>query len=247
MSSWNQNQFGGAGGFPANFESEAGSPAIAAFFNSVYGWMAAGLGLTAVVAWQVAANIQSFHSLLHGPLLIGLFIAQVLLVITVAGAVKRINATAATVLFLLYSALNGITLSGIFLVYANATLASTFLVTAATFGAMSVYGMVTQRDLTRLGSLLFMALIGLVIASVVNIFFASSGLYWIINYAGVLIFVGLTAYDTQKLKAVAVGTAGNSAMAARYSIVGALTLYLDFLNLFLFLLQILGNSEGRRR
>jgi len=127
------------------------------------------------------------------------------------------------------------------------TLAGTFLVTAATFGAMSLYGMVTQRNLTSLGSILFMLLIGLVIASFVNMFFANSTLYWLVTYGGVIIFVGLTAYDTQRLKGVAMGTAGDAAMAARYSVVGALTLYLDFLNLFLFLLQILGNGNNRRR
>jgi len=147
-------------------------------------------------------------------------------------------------LFMLYSALNGLTLSAIFIVYAHATLASAFLITAGMFGAMSVYGYVTKRDLTAMGSLLFMALVGLIIASVVSIFWRNSMLTTIINYAGVLIFVGLTAYDTQKLKQIAIATAGDAAMSARLSINGALQLYLDFLNLFLFLLRILGDRRN---
>ena len=149
----------------------------------------------------------------------------------------------ATGLFMLYSALNGLTLSAIFVVYTGASLATTFLVCAGMFAAMSIYGFVTKRDLTTMGSLLFMALIGLLIASVVNIFWANSTLYWIITYAGVLIFVGLTAYDTQNLKMIALQTADNPAMAARLAISGALKLYLDFINLFLFLLRTLGDRR----
>jgi FtsH-binding integral membrane protein len=137
----------------------------------------------------------------------------------------------------------GLTLSAIFIVYAHSTIVSAFLVTAGTFGAVSVYGFVTKRDLTQYGSILFMALIGLILASVVNLFFASSALYWIITYAGVLLFVALTAYDTQKLRQIAVQTENNPTLAARLSIVGALELYLDFINLFLFILRILGNRR----
>jgi len=248
MSMFNGSPFGNnpgnVGGFVGGNET-AGSPAIAAFFNAVYGWMAAGLGLTALVAWLVANNIQALTAT-HGPMIIGLFIAQIVLVMAISGAVNRISANVATIMFLVFSALNGVTLAGIFLVYAHVTLAGTFLVTAVTFGAMSIYGMVTQRDLTRFGSLLFMALIGIILASVVNLFLASSALYMAVTYLGVLLFVGLTAYDTQRLKGLAIGTANNQAMAARYSIVGALMLYLDFLNLFLFLLQILGSGDRRR-
>jgi uncharacterized protein len=249
MSMFNRGPFGqqGFGSVPMQDESLAGSPAVASFFNAVYGWMAAGLGLTALVAWLVSHNVNAMAAVMHGPLLIGLFIAQIILVMTVTGAVQRINANVATILFLLYSALNGVTLSGIFLIYAQVTLAGTFLVTAITFGAMSLYGMTTQRNLASFGNLLFMMLIGIVIASVVNMFLASSSLYWLITYAGVILFVGLTAFDTQRLKGVAMGTAGDAAMSARYSVVGALMLYLDFLNLFLFLLQLLGDANDRRR
>jgi uncharacterized protein len=256
MSMWNRGPFSGGfgsgnmGGFAPADDSMAGSPAVASFFNAVYGWMGAGLGLTALVAWLVAraalSGNPSVLALMHGPMLFGLFIAQFVLVIAISAAVQRISANVATAMFLAYSALNGVTLSGIFLVYANVTLAGTFLVTAITFAAMSLYGMVTQRDLTRFGSILFMALIGIVVASIVNLFFASSALYTLITYVGVLLFVGLTAFDTQRLKGMAIGTSGNAAMAARYSVVGALMLYLDFLNLFLFLLQILGNADRRK-
>ena len=141
------------------------------------------------------------------------------------------------------AAINGLTLSVIFLAYTLSSIAGTFFATAGTFGAVSVYGFVTKRDLTRLGSLLFMALIGFLIASVINIFWANSTLYWIITYAGVAIFVGLTAYDTQRLRAIAIATANDPRMAARYAINGALTLYLDFINLFLLLLRLMGDRR----
>jgi hypothetical protein len=149
----------------------------------------------------------------------------------------------ATVLFLAYSALNGLTLSYIFLVYTLSSVAGAFIASAAMFGAMSLWGMVTKRDLSIMGRVLFMALIGLIVASLLNIFLAHGAYYWIISYAGVVIFAGLTAYDTQRLQQIGYATAGNAAMAARLSIVGALMLYLDFINLFLMLLQIMGNRR----
>jgi FtsH-binding integral membrane protein len=212
------------------------------FFNAVYGWMAAGLALTAVVAWYVASH-QEALKLVLGPQIWILFIAQIVLVATISIAVNKISASVATALFMLYAALNGLTLSVIFLIYTKSSLASAFGVTAGTFAAMSVYGMVTKTDLTRMGALLFMALIGLVIASVVNIFWANSTMQWIITYAGVFIFVGLTAYDTQKLKQIAYATQNNAALASRLAINGALTLYLDFINLFLFILRLMGDRR----
>jgi FtsH-binding integral membrane protein len=226
------------------YESRADSATVAQFFNAVYAWMAAGLALTAVVAWWVSTQPEVMRQIFRGPMLIALIIAELALVFVIAAATTKINATAATVLFLLYSALNGLTLSVIFLIYTRGSLAGTFGVTAGTFAATSVYGYVTKRDLTSLGSILFMALIGLIIASIVNLFWANSTLYWIITYAGVLIFVGLTAYDTQKLKHIAYQTTDNPALAARLSVNGALTLYLDFINLFLFLLRILGSRRN---
>ncbi len=236
------NPFGTASGSTIGYESRTDSTTMVQFFNAVYAWMASGVALTALVAWWVSTQPQ-LASIFAGPARWVLLIVQIGLVIAIVGAVNKISATVATVLFMVYSALMGLTLSVIFSIYAAPLIATTFGVTAGMFAAISVYGFVTKRDLTRLGSLLFMALIGLVIASVVNIFWANSTLYWIITYAGVLIFVGLTAYDTQKLKMIAIETADNPAMAARMAISGALTLYLDFINLFLFMLRILGDRR----
>jgi uncharacterized protein len=174
---------------------------------------------------------------------IGLFIAQLLLVVTISSAIQRISPAAATALFLLYAALNGVTLSVIFWVYTRASLGSVFFITAGTFAATSVYGYTTKRDLSRYGHLLFMALIGIVIASCVNFFMHSAMLYWAVSYIGVILFVGLTAYDTQALRIVASRTAGDPRLSSRMAIVGSLKLYLDFINLFLFLLRIMGNRR----
>lgn len=217
--------------------------AIATFFNAVYAWMAAGLALTAVVAWWVSTQPQVMQQVFRLPVLIGLFVVEMVLVGIVSAAVRKIPASMATVLFLVYAALNGITLAGIFLVYTHAVLFTAFLVAAGMFGAMTVYGIVTHRDLSGLGSLLFMGLVGVILASVVSIFWHNTMLAVIINYVAVAVFVGLTAYDTQRLKAWAIETAGDSGFAARLAISGALSLYLDFLNLFLFLLQLLGNRR----
>ena len=229
--------------YEVDYSSVGDRSAVASFFNNVYAWMSAGLALTAVVAWYVASNVSVFQWLYGTGIWIGLFILQLVLVFTISAATNRLSPTAATALFLLYAAINGLTLSVIFLAYTLSSIAGTFFATAGTFGAVSVYGFVTKRDLTRLGSLLFMALIGFLIASVINIFWANSTLYWIITYAGVAIFVGLTAYDTQRLREIAIATANDPRMAARYAINGALTLYLDFINLFLLLLRILGDRR----
>jgi len=243
MASFNPGPFGGARPFPLDYGRSTPDSVVRSFFNQVYAWMCAGLATTALVAWWVSTQPQLMAKIFRGPALLILLVVELVLVGVISAAVRKINATAATLLFMLYSALNGLTLSVIFLVYTQASLASTFLVSAGVFGAMSVWGMFTKADLTRFGSLLFMALIGLVIASVVNIFFASSALYWLITYAGVLIFVGLTAYDTQKLKELAMQIGEDGAMAARYSVSGALTLYLDFINLFLLLLRLMGDRR----
>jgi FtsH-binding integral membrane protein len=237
------NPYGPARSGPLNYESSANSVTVARFFNAVYGWMAAGLALTGVIAWWVSSNPGLVIPYLHGPMIIGLFIAQIALVMVVSGAVNRIGPVAATVLFLLYAALNGLTFSVIFWIYSGSSIAGAFVASAATFGAMSLYGFVTQRDLTQFGSLLFMGLIGLVIASVVSVFWHSTALVVIINYVGVFLFLGLTAYDTQRLRAMAVATSGDVRMSERYAVVGALTLYLDFINLFMFLLRIMGDRR----
>jgi FtsH-binding integral membrane protein len=183
------------------------------------------------------------RQIFRGPPLIILFVAELGLVWVISASVNKIGAGAATVLFLIYSALNGLTLSVIFVIYTLPSVGGAFVVTAGMFGAMSLYGYVTKRDLTALGSILFMALIGLILASVVNMFWANSTLYWLVTYGGVLIFVGLTAYDTQKLRYIANQTSGNPALASRLAISGALILYLDFINLFLLLLRILGKER----
>ena len=229
--------------YAMDYESGADTITVARFFNAVYAWMAAGLGLTAVVAWWVSTRPDLMAQIFRGPMFMILIIAELVMVFTISAAVNKLNAAAATALFMLYSAVNGLTLSILFVAYAHATLASAFFITAGMFGAMSVWGFVTKRDLTAMGAMLWMALVGLVIASVVSIFWRNSMLTTVINYAGVVIFVGLTAYDTQRLKAVAVATAGNAAMSARLSVNGALQLYLDFINMFLFLVRILGNRR----
>ena len=220
------------------------SQAIASFFNAVYAWMFAGLALTAVVAWYVAGHADIILSIGRGGVLM-LFVVELSLVGVISAAVQRINAAVATVLFLIYAAINGVVLSAFFLAYTNAVLASAFAITAGMFGAMSLYGFITRKDLTALGSLLMMALVGLFIAIVVSWFWHSSTLQVLINFLGVIVFTGLTAYDTQKLKQVAIMTSGNAALAARLSISGALMLYLDFLNMFLFLVRVLGGNDRR--
>jgi FtsH-binding integral membrane protein len=175
-------------------------------------------------------------------LFFGLIIAELAVVFILSAAIQRMPFWLSTTMFLGYSLLNGLTLSLIFVIYTRESIASTFFVTAGTFAVMSVYGFTTKRDLTSIGNLLFMALIGFLIASIVNIFLASSALYWVLTFAGVLIFVGLTAYDTQKIKNLAAQGA-DEAGAHRLAISGALALYLDFINLFLLLLRIFGRRD----
>ena len=217
------------------------NPAITRFFNAVYAWMCAGLAVTAAVSWYIAQSPQMVMSLYRA--WIPLVIVELVLVVVISRAVNKVSTNVATLLFLLYAAINGLTLSVIFLVFAKSTLASAFIISAGTFGAMSIFGMVTKRDLTGMGRIMYMLLIGLVIASIVSFFWHNSALQVIINYVGVLVFVGLTAYDTQKLKAIADQTQDNPALAARLSIVGSLILYLDFINLFLFILQLMGDRR----
>lgn len=162
----------------------------------------------------------------------------------ISGMVQRLSGAVATSLFMLYSALTGLTLSSIFIMYSGESIASTFVITAGMFGAMSLYGYTTKRDLSGFGSMLFMALIGIVLASLVNLWLKSEALMWAVTYIGVVVFVGLTAYDTQKLKNIGEQLSVDDKDSFRkYSIVGALTLYLDFINLFLMLLRIFGNRR----
>ncbi len=213
------------------------------FLAKVYGWMALALMLTAGTAFYVASSPSLIQAVYGNKFLFwGLMIAELVLVFTVSGAINKISSGVATLLFFLYSLLNGVTMAFIFSVYTGESIAYTFMITAGTFGAMSLFGYVTKQDLTKFGSIALMALIGVIIASVVNIFLKSSTLYWIITIVGVLVFVGLVAYDTQKLKQLS--RAGFDYETQRkLSVIGALTLYLDFINLFLFFLNIFG---GRR-
>lgn len=231
---------------PLEYGTSADVGVIARFFNTVYAWMAAGLALTAAVAWWTSTQPQLVQHIYSSGMMIVLFIVELVLVFTISAAVRRIGPALATVLFMFYAGINGLVLSLILLAYAHAQIASAFFVTAGMFGATSVYGFVTKRDLTSLGAYLFMGLIGIIIASVVSIFWHPTWLVVAINYIGVFIFIGLTAYDTQRLKVIALQTANNGTLAARLAITGALMLYLDFLNLFLFILEIMGNN-GRRR
>lgn len=216
------------------------------FIRSVYNWMAVGLGITGAVAFYVA-NTPAMLNMVYGKpfIFFGLIIAELALVFTISARVQRMKASTASGLFVLYAALNGLTLSFIFIVYTKASITSTFVICAGTFLACSIYGMTTKRDLTSLGGFMTMGLIGIIIASVVNMFIRSSGMSMIISYIGVLVFVGLTAYDTQKLKTMALTQPDGleAGIIRKGAILGALTLYLDFINLFLMLLRILGNRE----
>lgn len=217
------------------------------FVNRVYGWMSGGLLITGLLAYIIGTDQSMLERLIANPgLIIGAIIAEFVLVIAISAGINKMSAATATVCYIAYSALTGVTLSFIFLRYSIGSIATTFFVTAVTFGVMSVYGYVTKRDLTTIGNLCFMALFGFIIASIVNMFVASSALYWLTTYAGILIFVGLTAYDTQKIKemSMALGdelSAGET--GKKQAILGALRLYLDFINLFLLLLRIFGGSR----
>jgi len=210
------------------------------FMAAVYRWMTFGLLVTAGVAFYVATTPEVLQAIFGNRMVFwGLIIAQFGLVIALSAAVNKLSAGVAGALFLLYSALTGATISVVLLAYTGASVASAFGVTAGTFLAMSIYGTVTKRDLTSWSTFLFMGLIGIVIASVVNIFTRSGMVSWVISAAAVVVFTGLTAYDTQRLRRMAVAGAGVAALPVN----GALALYLDFINLFLSLLNIFG---GRR-
>jgi uncharacterized protein len=214
------------------------------FMVRVYNWMAAGLAITGFMAFYVSSSPAMMNILFGNPILpIVLIIAQIGLVFWLASRVMQMSMSQATGVFMLYAGLTGVTFSTIFVVYTSASITSTFLVTAGTFGAMSLYGYTTKKDLTSWGSFLFMGLIGIIIASVVNMFMQNSMMSTIISYAGVLIFVGLTAYDTQKIKEVnIIGNEGTDE-DTKEAIRGALTLYLDFINLFLMLLRLMGDRR----
>ncbi len=219
---------------------------VNSFIRSVYNWMGLGLGLTALIAYYVSHSQTAMQIVYSNPIVLpALIIAELGFVFYLSARIQKIQASTATSLFLIYAILNGVTLSFVFLAYTATSIASTFMVCSVTFLACSIYGMITKRDLTSMGGFLMMGLIGIIIASVVNMFLQSSGMAMVISYVGVLVFVGLTAYDTQKLKNMAVTMPDNAsgAMVRKGAIMGALSLYLDFINLFLMLLRIFGGTR----
>ncbi len=229
-----------------NYYSVSSQPAVgvASLMKNVYMWMSIALGVTGIVALYIAQSDQLLYSIATNQVLFwGLIIAEFVLVMILCAKIHTFDFSTSLILFILYSVVNGATLSVIFMVYTKESIASTFFVTAGTFAVMSLIGYSTKKDLSKLGGFLFMMLIGLVIATIVNIFLASSTMYWIITYAGVLIFVGLTIYDTQKIKKMLWQYEGNGDAVQKISLLGALTLYLDFINLFLYLLRLLGDRK----
>lgn len=220
------------------------SRAFPVLMRKVYIWMTFALGITALTAYGVAhseALITALYS--SRALMWGLIIGEFALVIGLSAAINRMSLTTATLMFTLYSVINGAMLSSIFLLYSQTVITQVFLITAATFAVMAAIGYFTKSDLSSIGRILFMALIGLVIATVVNMFLKSSGLDMILSYVGVLIFIGLTAYDSQKIKQMLSQCYDLSEGTQKIALLGALTLYLDFINLFLYLLRIFGRSR----
>ena len=232
--------------FSSSVNRQGSLARVNSFIMSVYNWMAIGLGLTGFTAFYVSHS-ETMLQMIFGNRLVfyGIIFGELGLVFYLSARVQKIKASTATTLFVLYSILNGVTLSSIFIIYTSSSIASTFFTCALTFAVCSVYGMVTKRDLTSMGGFMIMGLFGIIIASVVNMFLRSPGMNMIISYIGVVVFVGLTAYDTQKLKQMALTQPDNAsgAMVRKGAIMGALALYLDFINLFIMLLQIFGVSR----
>lgn len=212
--------------------------------KNVFALMTLALIATGAISYIVSNNIQILEAILTNlPLFWGLIIGELVLVLVLSAMINKISFTTALILFALYSVINGVTLAPLFLLYTSESIASAFFVTAGTFGAMAIFGYITKFDLSGIGKILIMALFGLIIASIVNFFLASSQMEMIINYAGVLIFTGLTAYDTQKIKNLVQENINNDNIIPKLSVIGSLTLYLDFINLFLKLLQLMGKRK----
>lgn len=225
--------------------SQAGRQSVVAtLFKSLYMQMAAALTITGLTAYFIASSPELMATIFSNRASVWILIfAQLGVVMWLSSRALSMSMTAATLLFILYSVLTGVTFSVIFLAFTGETIATTFFITAGTFLAMSLVGYVTRMDLTRMGSILFMLLIGVIIATVVNIFMHSETIYWVTTYAGVVIFVGLIAFDTQKIKHIFMSMDSVDETSQKVALLGALTLYLDFINLFLFLLRILGGNR----
>lgn len=214
------------------------------FMVKVYGWMCFALAITGFVSLFVS-HFEPLINFFMGSSFVffGLCIAEVLLVIYLATAVQKMSLLSCAIIFIAYSILNGITLAPLFLIYTETSIATTFFILSGTFAGMSLFGYFTKQDLTRWGNILIMALIGVIIATLVNIFVHSTKIYWITTYAGVFIFIGLIAYDTQKLKDMNMEAIEDDESTRKVAIMGALTLYLDFINLFIYLLRIFGKRN----
>lgn len=238
---YNDFQFSGVVSHDRDLEMQLAFPVL---MRKVYTWMTLALVLTGLTAYGVATSPGILMAIYSNPALLwGLVIAEFALVFGVSAAINRLSLTTATLMFVAYSVINGALLSSIFLVYTAASITSVFFITAATFATMALIGYTTKTDLTSVGKLLFMALIGLIIATVVNIFVGSSMLTMICSYVGVLIFVGLTAYDSQKIKHMLQQAPDAGEASQKLALLGALTLYLDFINLFIYLLRIFGDRR----
>ena len=223
----------------------ARSAAFPALMRKVYLWMTMALVITGLCAWGTATSPAMVQLVFGNRAAIWvLLIAEIGLVFYTTARINRLSLTTATTLFIIYSALNGVTLSSIFMVYAMTSIAKVFFITAGTFGVMALYGSVTKTDLSRFGNLFLMLLLGLIIASVANLFFKSSGFDLILSYIGVVLFVGLTAWGSQQIKRALSMQAGLDETAQKVALLGALELYLDFINLFLYLLRIFGRSDN---
>ena len=220
------------------------STAFPVLMRKVYLWMTLALVITGFTAYYVANNETVLGAIYTNQILFwGLIIAELGLVIGLSAAINRLSLSVATLMFVLYSLINGATMSFIFLVYTTSSITNVFLITAGTFAAMAVFGYFTKTDLTSMGKILLMALIGVIIATIVNIFTKSEGLAVILNYVGVLVFVGLTAYDSQKIKQMLLMASDASESSQKIALLGALSLYLDFINLFIYLLRIFGSKR----
>lgn len=217
------------------------SAAFPVLMRKVYVWMALALVITGFTAYYVANNETLLTAIVTNQILFwGLVIAELGLVIGLSAAINKMSLTVATLMFVVYSVINGVTMSFIFLLYTYSSITNVFLITAGTFAVMALFGYFTKADLSSLGKILMMALVGIIIATIVNIFTKSTGLAMILNYLGVLVFVGLTAYDSQKIKMMLLQALDAGEAAQKLALLGALSLYLDFINLFLYLLRIFG-------
>ncbi|MBR0048132.1 MAG: Bax inhibitor-1/YccA family protein [Prevotella sp.] len=220
------------------------SAAFPVLMRKVYLWMTLALVITGFTAYYVAHNETLLTALVTNQILLwGLVIGELVLVFVLSAAINKLSLTMATLMFVLYSLLNGATMSFIFLIYTYSSITNVFFITAATFAAMAAFGYFTKTDLTSMGKILMMALIGIIIATIVNIFTKSEGLAMILNYLGVLVFVGLTAYDSQKIKQMMLTATDAGEGAQKMALLGALSLYLDFINLFLYLLRLFGSRR----